>query len=62
MPSQNFNEAHDIEFRQIVLIVTNVIWLALEWLYLDQNKHIQFSLLRAAYFFFIGVVRAEGAI
>ena len=53
---------HDIEFRQIVLLVTNVLWLALEWGYLDTTKHIQFSIIRAAYFFFIGVVRAEGTI
>jgi len=61
MPSQ-FHEQHDIEFRQLVLLATNIIWLALEWLYLDTHKHIMFAIVRAAYFFFIGVVRAEGTI
>lgn len=59
---QNFNEAHDIEFRQIVLLVTNVLWLGLEWCYFDTTKTTQFSLIRATYFFFVGVVRAEGTI
>ena len=59
MPS-NFHEKHDIEFRQLILLISNAIWLALEWLWLDTAKTIQFSVIRALYFFFIGIVRAEG--
>lgn len=58
----NFNEQHDIEFRQIVLLFTTALWLGLEWLYLDSTKHIQFSIIRAIYYFFVGIVRAEGAV
>ena len=58
----NFNEQHDIEFRQIVLLFSTALWLGLEWLYLDSTKHIQFSIIRAIYYFFVGIVRAEGAV
>jgi hypothetical protein len=44
-----------------VLLITNTIWLALEWLYLDTTKTVQFSFIRGLYFFFVGIVRAEGA-
>ena len=45
-----------------MLIVTNVIWLALEYLWLDTSKHIQFSIIRLVYFGFLGTIRAEGTI
>jgi len=46
----------------MALIVTNVAWLALEWFYLDTTSHTQFSLIRLAYFSFVGIIRAESSI
>lgn len=62
MPSSTFNEKHDIEFRQILLLVSNVLWLALEWFFLDTSKTTQFSIIRAVFFFFVGIVRIDGVI
>ena len=45
-----------------MLLVTNVFWLALEWLYLDTSKTIQFSVIRGLFFFFVGVVRIDGVL
>ena len=45
-----------------MLIVTNLVWLALEYLWLDTSKHIQFSIIRLVYFGFLGTIRAEGTI
>lgn len=54
-------EKDEIEFRQIGLIVTNVLWVALEYLYLETDSHIKFSIVRLLYFLFVGGFRAHSA-
>jgi hypothetical protein len=61
MPA-TFNDLYESEFKQLTLIVTNLIWLALEWFYFDTSKEIQFPIIRMIYFMFVGITRAEGAI
>ena len=36
----DFHEDFDYEFKQVFLILTNIVWLALEWFYLDTTSHI----------------------
>ena len=58
----SFEEKYEQEFKQLMLLASNILWLALEWLYLDTTAPIQFPIIRLVYFSYVGIVRAEGAI
>ena len=51
-------ERDELEFRQLSLIVTNIAWLALEYLWLETDSHTKFSVVRMLFFVFIGGFRA----
>ena len=51
-------ERDELEFRQLSLIATNIIWLALEYLWLETDSHIKFSIVRMLYFVMVGGFRA----
>jgi hypothetical protein len=56
------HEALELEFRQLVLIICNIVWLLLEYLYFDTSNQITFTMARLFYWFILGVIRAEGTI
>lgn len=53
------NELENAEFRQIMLILTNVLWLALSNLYFDHSWAAKYSIIRMIYFFILSVCRTE---
>ena len=53
------SEKDEIYFRQGVLIVQNLIWLAMEYLLLEWETDLKFRLIRVIYFFFLGLGRLE---
>ena len=53
------SEREDAEFKQIVLILVNIIWLILEYTYLDWNTPIKFRVIRVIYFSFVGITRID---
>lgn len=53
------SEKEDAEFKQMVLLAVNIIWLLLEHLYLDRNSPIKFSIIRVVYFGFLGITRID---
>ena len=53
------SEREECYFRQGVLVVMNLIWLAMEYAILDWDTPIKFSIIRVVYFFFLTVGRIE---
>lgn len=53
-----FQQSIEQEFKQLVLLVTNVLWLALEWLVLDTSNESTFPVIRLMYFVFMSFIRA----
>ena len=51
-------ERDELEFRQLGLIVTNLIWLALEYLWLETDSPYKFRAYRLLYFVMAGGFRA----
>ena len=54
-----FSERENNLFRQLVLLFSNVLWIALSFFYFNTEWEIQCALVRCTYFFFSGVVRTE---
>ena len=52
-------EKEECYFKQGVLIVMNLIWLCLEYIFLDWETPIKFRIIRGVYFFFLTVGRIE---
>jgi len=53
------SEKDEIYFRQGVLIVQNLIWLAMEYLLLEWETDLKFRLIRIIFFFFLSLGRLE---
>ena len=53
-------ERDELEFRQLGLIVTNLVWLALEYLWLETDSTYKFRVYRLVYFVMAGSFRAYG--
>ena len=58
----NFQCTAEQEFKQIMLLASNIFWLALEWLVLDTSNSITFPIYRLMYFMFVAIIRADSAI
>ena len=56
---RTFHQQIEAEFKQIVLIITNLVWLAIEWLWLDWNNSFTLSATRLIYFMFMAIIRVE---
>ena len=54
-----FTEQEDTEFKQIVVIIQNLIWLGLEYLWLEWETPIKFRIIRVIFFMFLGIARIE---
>ena len=53
------SERDEIYFRQGVLIVQNLIWLAMEYLLLEWDTDLKFRLIRIIYYLFLSLGRLE---
>ena len=60
MAGENDAELASLEFNQMFLIFSNVLWLVLEYTYLNCNSGVMFSIIRLSYFFVFATVRTEG--
>lgn len=59
MAKIHFSDKEDFEFRQLVLLIQNLLWIGLEYSYLDWSKQWKFSLIRCIYFGFLGFTRMD---
>jgi len=57
--SSAFSEKEDAEFKQLVLLVQNGLWIALEYLWMDWTKPWKFRICRVIYFAFMGFTRVD---
>jgi len=53
------SEKEDIEFKQLVLIGINIIWLLAEYLYFDWEWQAKFRVVRVIYWTFFCTIRIE---
>jgi hypothetical protein len=53
------SEKEDIEFKQLILLLVLVIWLAAEHLYFDWSWQAKFRVVRVIYFSFFCTIRIE---
>jgi len=53
------SEKEDAEFKQMILLIQNLIWFLLEYLFLDWETPIKFRVIRILYFFFLGTTRID---
>mgnify|MGYP004005695497 CR=1 FL=1 len=53
------SERDEVYFKQGVLIAQNVIWLIMEYLFMEWETPIKFSIIRIIYFFFLTIGRIE---
>lgn len=53
------SEKEDIEFRQLILLIVNALWLAAEYLYFDWEWQAKFRVVRVIYFTFFCTIRVE---
>ena len=49
----------DAEFKQMILLIQNIIWLGLEYFVLDWDSPIKFRVIRLLYFGFLGTTRID---
>ena len=49
----------DAEFKQMILLIQNLIWLVIEYLFLDWDSPIKFRVIRVLYFGFLGTSRID---
>jgi len=49
----------DGEFKQMILLIVNLIWLALEYLFLDWESPTKFRIIRLIFFVFTGITRID---
>jgi len=49
----------DCEFKQMVLLIVNLVWLFLEYVFLDWSTPIKFRVIRVIYFMFVGTTRID---
>ena len=57
-----FSESENNQFRQLVMLLANILWLAASTFYFDQDWPVKFAIIRCIFFFFAGVTRCELAI
>ena len=53
------SEKEDAEFKQMILLIQNIIWLLMEYLYLEWHTPIKFRIIRCIYFGFLGTTRID---
>lgn len=53
------NEGENAEFKQIMLLATNALWIVLSNFYFDRSWPIKFSIVRMIYFLIFGICRTE---
>lgn len=49
----------DSEFKQMILLLQNLVWLLLEYLFLEWDTPIKFRVIRVIYFAFLGITRID---
>ncbi len=49
----------DAEFKQMILLIQNLVWLVLSYLVLDWTTPIKFRVIRLIYFAFLGTTRID---
>ena len=49
----------DAEFKQLILLIQNLVWFLLEYIFLDWDTPIKFRVIRAVYFGFLGTTRID---
>ena len=49
----------DAEFKQMILLLQNLIWFLLEYLFLEWDTPIKFRVIRVIYFAFLGTTRID---
>jgi len=49
----------DAEFKQMILLIVNLVWLILEFFVLDWDTPIKFRVIRLIFFMFCGVTRID---
>ena len=54
-----YSDRDNIEFRQLMIVITNLIWLCLASFYFDTDAPIKFAIIRCIFFFFMGICRFE---
>ena len=53
------SEKEDIEFKQLVLLITYLVWFAAEYLYFDWDWQAKFRVVRIIYWTFACTIRIE---
>ena len=53
------SEREDCEFKQLILLIQNLVWLLLEYLYLEWETPTKFRIIRCIYFGFLGTTRID---
>ena len=54
-----FAEKEDAEFKQLILLFMNGLWLLLEYLWMDWTKPWKFRICRVVYFAFLSFTRID---
>lgn len=49
----------DSEFKQMILLIINLVWLLLEYVFLDWSTPIKFRIIRVIFFMFVGTTRID---
>ena len=49
----------DAEFKQMILLIQNLVWFLLEYLFLEWEAPIKFRIIRVIYFAFLGTTRID---
>lgn len=53
------SEREDGDFKQMILLMVNLIWFALEYLFLDWETQTKFRVIRLIYFMFANIMRID---
>jgi len=49
----------DAEFKQMILLLQNLVWFLIEHLFLDWDTQVKFRIIRCLYFGFLGTTRID---
>ena len=49
----------DAEFKQMILLLQNLIWFIIEYFFMDWDSPIKFRIIRMIYFGFLGTTRID---
>ena len=49
----------DAEFKQMILLLQNLIWFIIEYIFMDWDSPIKFRIIRCIYFGFLGTTRID---